>query len=112
MNLLQTGWVDAQTLTVEGRGWTQPGTPWIRLPERLRGQIRPELWEKATHSAGIALRFVCAGAQLDIRWELGSSRLSMPHLPSTAHSGVDLYVRTPDRGWRFVQNGRPSGPAN
>lgn len=112
MKLLPTGWVDAQSLTVEGRGWDQPGAPWIRLPERLRGKVRPELWERSTHAAGIAVRLVCSGAQLDIRWELGSNRLSMPHLPSTAHSGIDVYVRTPDRGWRFVHNGRPGGVSN
>ena len=44
--------VDAHRLTIEGQAWPGEGSPYGRLPARMQGQVRPELWQRATKLPG------------------------------------------------------------
>ncbi len=103
-------WVDAQTLTVEGKGWAGTESLYDRLPAKAKGVVRDGVWELSRHSAGLCVRFQTTAATIHVKWEV-TGELAMPHMPASGVSGVDLYAKT-DTGWRFVGNGRPSGPAN
>lgn len=102
----KTQWFDIRELGLEGQGWQETKAPFDRLPGKAEGVVRTSVWSLSRHSAGISTRFVTNAASLQARWTLTSSRLAMPHMPSTGVSGLDLYVKTPG-GWRWVANGRP-----
>lgn len=102
-------WHDAATLTVEGRGWPMPDSPFQRLPSHARETVPPAVWDLSRSSAGITVRFTTRADRIDLRWSLTSPSLAMPHMPATGVSGIDLYLRNPGtRTWRFVQNARPT----
>jgi len=106
--LFQPEWVDARSLTVDGRGWSDPSSPWARLPASAKGVVRDAVWDLSRHSAGIAVRFRTNGGPLSVRWTLGSDSLEMPHMPATGVSGIDVYTRNRTGVWRFAGNLRPS----
>ena len=104
-------WVEADTLLLEGRGWTDVASPYDRLPARAEKLVRPDVWNLSHNSAGLCVRFVTTARSLRCQWALRSANLDMPHMPATGVSGVDLYARLAG-GWRFVANGRPTAQTN
>ena len=104
-------WSDADQYTVEGRAFEERSSTWDRLPSRAEGVVREPVWNLSRHSAGIAIRFVTDSPSISVRWDLTSDTLSMPHMPATGVSGIDLYAKTAD-GWRWAACGRPSATEN
>jgi lysophospholipase L1-like esterase len=96
-------WRDAAVMFMEGRGWTEPGRAFHRLPARAEGKVTDAVWGLEKNTAGLAVPFITDSPSVHVRWSGGGA---MPHMPATGMSGVDLYERQPD-GWRFVANGRP-----
>lgn len=106
-----TLWYDADALRVEGMGWTDTEEPYDRLPAGAKGRIRPAVWTLSKHSAGICVRFLADAARISVRWTLKSPSLSLPHMPATGVSGMDLYVK--DGGsWHWLAVGMPDGERN
>lgn len=103
---------DLLDLGLEGQGWSELAAPYDRLPARAEALVRPPVWALSRDSSGLAVRFVSDARTLRMRWVLNSPDLDMVHMPATGVSGVDLYVRTEDRGWRWLSVGRPSGVEN
>lgn len=104
-------WVDVRELGVEGRGWTNTESYFDRLPAAAQGKVPEAVWNLGHHSAGEAVRFVTDATTLEVRWELNSANLAMPHMPATGVSGVDLYVRH-GTGWRWLATGQPRAQTN
>ena len=100
-------WRSATDFEIEGRGWTDTEAPFDRLPARAKADVPASVWNLGKQSAGLCIRFRTAAPAVSVRWELTSDNLAMPHMPATGVSGVDVYIRTADGSWRFVQNGRP-----
>lgn len=105
-------WHDATEFEIEGRGWTDTESPYDRLPKRAKGVVPGSVWNLSKHSAGLCVRFQTNARALSVRWDVISDTLAMPHMPATGVSGVDLYRRTANGSWEFIQNGRPSGKTN
>lgn len=101
-------WTNASALTIEGRGPISAAEPFVRFPETLRATMPRSVAGLSVHSAGLAIRFRTAASEIHVRWSLTSPSLDMPHMPATGVSGLDLYRREPDRGWRYIGTGRPS----
>ncbi len=104
-------WTDVRELGVEGRGWTNAESHYDRLPATAKGNIPEAVWNLGHHSAGEVVRFETDATTLEVRWELTSANLSMPHMPATGVSGVDLYVRHGNR-WRWLATGQPRAQTN
>lgn len=105
-------WHKPAEFDLEGRGWTDTEAPFDRLPARAKGKAPEEVWHLSKHSAGECVRFQTDAREIGVRWSLTGANLAMPHMPATGVSGVDLYRRTAEGGWRFVQNGRPHAQEN
>lgn len=105
-------WIDIRTLGVEGQGWTDTAKPFDRLPERAEKLVRAAVWGLSRHSAGMCVRFVTDAPAIDARWTLTSSSLSMPHMPATGVSGIDLYVKDAKGKWRWLSVGQPKAVTN
>jgi hypothetical protein len=100
-------WVALHDLTVEGQGWDDLESPFDRLPARAKGLVRDVVWELSQDSAGICARFRTNATELHCRWGLRSAELAMAHMPATGVSGVDLFVRDGDGGWRWLACPQP-----
>ncbi len=105
-------WLDVRDLGVEGRGWTTTEAFFDRLPITAKGNVPESVWNLGHHSAGEAVRFVSDASTLQVRWELTSASLAMPHMPATGVSGVDLYVKLPSGQWRWLATGQPRAQTN
>lgn len=112
MKTEQERWVDAHTLSVSGMGWTEATQPYTRLPNRAMTRVPESVWSLSRHAAGVYVSFQTRATVLSVRWSLISSALSMPHMPATGVSGLDLYHQNERRGWTFLTNLRPAGVQN
>ena len=109
----KTVWYNCEDLAVEGKGWTDTKAFYDRLPAKAEGKVPASVWGLSHHSAGMCVPFTTDATSIEVRWNLLSNRsLSMPHMPATGVSGVDLYTRDKTGRWSFVANGRPGGVAN
>ena len=104
--------VDAQQFNVEGRGWTATQAPYDRLPAHAQDRVREPVWNLSHHAAGLHVRFVTDAETIRVRWVLTNPWLYLPNMAATGVSGVDLYVRTDDRQWRWLAVGQPTAQTN
>lgn len=102
-------WYDAQSLDVEGQGWTATEDRFDRLPARAKAIVRAPVWELSRHSAGLVVRFATDAPEIHARWTVRSTSLAMDHMAATGVSGLDLYAWDTDR-WRWAGVGRPNRP--
>ncbi|MHB9134495.1 MAG: SGNH/GDSL hydrolase family protein [Armatimonadota bacterium] len=107
-------WYDCRVIGIEGKGWQEQGqgTDYSRFPAKAQGKVPNAVWELGKNSAGLCVRFRTDAPVLQVRWELISGTLAMPHMPASGVSGVDLYAKPAGGKWHFVGNGRPSAIAN
>jgi len=103
----KTRWYDIAHLNLEGRGWTQTEAFYDRLPAKAKGVVRDPVWKLSRDSAGMCVRFVTDATVIQARWTLRSETLALPHMPATAVSGLDLYVKTENGRWRWLAVGQP-----
>lgn len=87
------------TSFIQNQGWDEEGGNYRRLPLRAKGKVRDEVWRLACESAGLAIRFRTDAEDIRVRYRV-TGGFSMPHMPATGVSGVDLY-RDADRGFCF-----------
>lgn len=90
---------------IQNQGWSEEaGSTYSRLPERAKAQVRPAVWDLSRHTAGLALYFYSNAPQLTVRYQVEGAQ-SMPHMPATGVSGIDLYRIDTDGGWQFCFGG-------
>ncbi len=102
-------WYNPEHWGVEGRGWDRTLRYYDRLPAEARKRVRPAVWNLSRHSAGMCVHFATDARTIYARYRLLSSRVAMFHMPATGVSGLDLYVKLPDRGWHWLGISRPRG---
>ncbi len=105
-------WYDGSLLLLEGRGWENTESYYDRLPLAAKDKVRTPVWSLSQQSAGMSLRFLTEATSIRVRWTLRNESLAMPHMPATGVSGIDLYTRTENGRWMFVNNGRPTSKVN
>ncbi|MEG1544682.1 MAG: SGNH/GDSL hydrolase family protein, partial [Tannerellaceae bacterium] len=100
----QTNWhspMNAGFPTVQNQGWTSEiGQTYSRLPDRAQTQIRPDVWSLSRNSAGLAIHFYSNAPKIQVRYTVSGGH-SMPHMPATGVSGIDLYATNSDGEERF-----------
>lgn len=84
---------------IQNQGWKEDGNNYRRLPLRAKGKVREQVWNLACESAGLAIRFTTDAADIKVKYKV-TGGYSMPHMPATGVSGVDLY-RSADQGFCF-----------
>ena len=99
-------YVNALDFHILGKGFQDTELPFQRLPSRLKGQLRPELWHFSTHSSGMAIRFRTDAKTIGARWEVTDNTV-MNHMSFTGIKGLDLYCLMDNGKWQSVNTGRP-----
>jgi len=102
--------VDAEELSLIGKGFEKSIVKYGRLPDTLKNEMRKELISLGENSAGIAVRFCSNSSLIAVRWKL-INNFSMNHMPSTGIKGLDLYALE-GKQWRYAGTARPSGAEN
>lgn len=104
-------WVDAKTLTVEGRGWSNTKSYYDRLPAKAESIVNESVWWLSGDSTGMVIRFVTDSPEIHAKWKLNKPTLALPHMAATGVSGLDLYVK--DKGeWHWLAVGKPEAQEN
>ena len=85
---------------MEGQGWPKNVIGiYDRLPAKAKKMVREPVWNLSKHSAGLSIRFKSNAKEILIRYKTINKNYSMPHMPSTGVSGVDLYAKNDDDNW-------------
>jgi hypothetical protein len=102
--------VDAEELSLIGKGFEKSIVKYGRIPDTLKDEMRKELLSLGENSAGIAVRFCSNSSLIAVRWKL-INNFSMNHMPSTGIKGLDLYALD-GKAWRYAGTARPAGLEN
>ncbi|MHC4714447.1 MAG: SGNH/GDSL hydrolase family protein [Planctomycetota bacterium] len=100
-------WIDFpdETLVVNGLWWFAENSPELwRLPGRLRGTVRPEVWELALQPSGGRVRFASDTTAVAIRVRYGSIELGH-NFSRIGQAGFALYA-----DGRFLRPAFPEEP--
>ena len=62
-----------------------------RFPAKAKEDVRKRIWSLSRNSAGESIVFTTDAKEITVRYTV-SERQSMPHMPATGVSGVDLYT--------------------
>lgn len=87
---------------VEGSGNNSTTKIYNRLPDSLEQQVRKPVWDLSLQTAGEFIHFRTTATGFTVRYATGSGRFSMPHMPSTGVSGLDLFARDVDGNWNWA----------
>ena len=94
---------ESNSLVVEGQAWPgQVASTYHRFPKQAEGVVREAVWNLSKHAAGLSLRFRTDARSITVRYKVKGNH-SMPHMPATGVSGVDLYAKTSDGDWRWFR---------
>jgi lysophospholipase L1-like esterase len=81
---------------IEGQAWgKEVKYLYDRLPARAEKDVRKQVWDLSRQSAGLMIRFRANTEQIKIRYTVGGVH-SLPHMPATGVSGIDLYAVSSD----------------
>lgn len=100
-------YVNALELRLINKGFNNSLTPYTRIPAYLKDKVRPELWERAQCSSGMAVRFATNSTKIGVRYNL-LWNTHMAHMADTGLKGTDLYRLSDDGVWEYVNTNRPS----
>jgi hypothetical protein len=100
-------WTDAKELGINGTGWKNDSSVYIRLPSKAEKHIPDAVWDLGKQTAGIYLHFFTDAPVIKAKWGLTSENLGFPHFAPTGVSGLDLYVKTADNSWHWLGVGKP-----
>ena len=100
-------YVDAQELRIINKGWDNTLRKYTRIPASLKDSVRPDLWERAQCSSGIAVRFATDSRRVGVKYQL-LWNTHLLHMADTGLKGTDLYILEGDSVWRHVNTNRPN----
>jgi lysophospholipase L1-like esterase len=84
---------------ISGQFWSNEiKSVYNRLPERAEESVRRAVWRLSKQSAGLSIRFWTNANSIHVKYKVRGN-VSMPHMPSTGVSGLDLYGKSHDGEW-------------
>ena len=100
-------YMNAADLQLIGKGFSDTRNSYERLPARLEGRTRSEVWSLSKNCSGLAIRFRTNSTLIAARWEL-TGDVVMNHFAPSGIKGLDLYCLKNGK-WQFVNSARPAG---
>ena len=99
-------WIDGKHLPIEGRAFDNVKHYYDRLPMGITTNVNRGVINMKYCTSGMLFRFATDSKKLDFKWTPFSSTLSMPHMPSTGMSGIDVYRwDAKKKRWMYVKTG-------
>jgi len=72
-----------------------------RLPAAMKKRVSTQVWNLSQNSAGLSISFKTNSKLIIVRYQVNKP-YSMPHMPATGVSGIDLYVKNLKGMWAFA----------
>ena len=99
-------WTDMKSYPLYGTVAHNQSVNYVRVPDSLKEGMRKELYDLATNTAGMYIRFATDASAIGARWK-ATKNINLNHMPPTGIRGRDPY--TLDNGkWTTVSSCRPS----
>ncbi|MEO9099462.1 MAG: SGNH/GDSL hydrolase family protein, partial [Ginsengibacter sp.] len=73
-----------------------------RLPSSMKEIVRKPVWDLSENTAGEFIHFTTSATAIEVRYTLASKNFSMPHMPSTGVSGLDLFALDVNGNWNWT----------
>lgn len=73
-----------------------------RLPVSMKDSVRRPVWNLSENTAGEFIHFKTSATEISVRYTLASNNFSMPHMPSTGVSGLDLFAIDVNGNWNWA----------
>ncbi|HXS56685.1 MAG TPA: SGNH/GDSL hydrolase family protein [Hanamia sp.] len=96
----QNRWYEPQF--VEGVCVPDSANIFHRLPTVMKDSVRKPVWDLSENTAGEFIHFKTSAAEISVKYTLASNNFSMPHMPSTGVSGVDLFALDVNGNWNWA----------
>lgn len=103
--LLQTVWINADTIPVFGKCSDETSSRYSRIPASFEKVSRHDIWYIGRASAGLYLRFRTDSKNISAKWT-STFKEAMNHQALCGTRGLDLYALEKD-GWHYVGTARP-----
>lgn len=101
-------WYDVRDWGVEGKGWSDTGNYFDRLPARAEGVVPKPVWSLSHHSAGMMVRFQTNAPEIWVDHTVTSNQLGAVNMSAIAKSGLDLYAKDAAGNWKWLNVSRPT----
>ena len=99
-------YTDAAELPLYGKISEETNTRYERLPSRLEGISRKEVWKRGRCSSGLYVRFRSDASAIGVKWQ-STFDAEQNHMTDTGTRGLDLYAFV-DGEWKAVAPARPA----
>ena len=99
-------YTDAAELPLYGQISEETNSRYERLPSRLEGVSRKEVWKRGRCSSGLYVRFRSDANAISIKWQ-STFDAEQNHMTDTGTRGLDLYAFA-DGEWKAVAPVRPT----
>ena len=96
----QTKWYQPEF--VEGVCVTDSANIFHRLPTSMKDSVRKPVWDLSENTAGEFIHFKTRATEIKVQYKLTSNNFSMPHMPSTGMSGLDLFAMDVNGNWNWT----------
>ena len=73
-----------------------------RLPIGMKDKVRQPVWDLSENTAGEFIHFKTTATEIKVRYTLASKNFSMPHMPATGVSGLDLFAMDSNGNWNWA----------
>ena len=73
-----------------------------RLPIGMKEQVREPVWNLSENTAGEFIHFKTSAREINVRYILSNKNFSMPHMPATGESGLDLFAMDINGAWNWA----------
>lgn len=87
---------------VEGVCITDPTNIFHRLPIEMKDKVREAVWNLSENTAGEFIHFKTTATEIKVQYTLAGKSFSMPHMPSTGMSGLDLFAIDVHGNWNWA----------
>ena len=101
--------VAASVPVIDGRGWQKElASAYDRFPAAAEKTVRQAVWNLSRNTAGEYIGFKTNSKTVVVKYVVKGNQ-SMPHMPATGVSGVDLYAKDLKGDWRWAKGGYKFG---
>src|SRR6185312_9173766 len=73
-----------------------------RLPIEMKDKVRKPVWDLSENTAGEFIHFKTSATEIKVQYTLTGKNFSMPHMPSTGMSGLDLFAIDVNGNWNWA----------
>lgn len=96
----QINWYEPQF--VEGVCTIDTANIFHRLPVSMKEKVRKPVWDLSENAAGEFIHFKTSSVEIKVQYVLANKNFSMPHMPATGVSGLDLFAMDINGKWNWA----------